>query len=1372
MAIPVVSSVARKVFGTRNDRLVKRYLSIVDQVSMCEGEMRQLEDVALRAKTEEFKARIADGIKTTDMLPEVFAVAREAMDRAVGIRAIFNPAMGFDPTVLTGEARTLYDTTKAAMEAAEPKPPSGSLLGCTEGVPAWVWMDIPLPVYEAVRAVWPESRPPFRARPFDVQIIGGMVLYEGSIAEMKTGEGKTIVAPLSCYLSVLEGKQVHLVTVNEYLVQRDRDWMFPFFHALGMTAGAIHAQHRQPAELKQIMYHCDVVYGMTSEFGFDFLRDNMKVNASAQVQRHRQIAIVDEVDSTLIDEARTPLIISGPAHDSEPRYELADRLSMHLLAKQTKWNECDENVQKCLVDISGLEGDIRNVRDRVDIPAMKERLERFKAELPTLEIAREKNQQYYEVELDKKRATLTHEGIAEAQKESGLGSFYVGDNIDMPHLLEQGIRAHTVYQRDRDYIVGPDDEGTQTIIIVDQNTGRKMVGRQWSDGLHQAIESKEGVPIKEETQTMATITIQNFFKLYERLSGMTGTADTEATEFYEIYGLDVVVIPTNVPVIRGDHNDVVYLSIKDKSDAIIEEVARFHDIGRPVLVGTTSVENSNSISSDLKRRFSIKHEVLNAEQHERESEIVKHAGELGAVMIATNMAGRGTDIKLAPFTTQELLDHWKRRDICPAEVTVDMPEGEIAAKCWRHIAAREIGIPRKEIEEMSDEQVHRALLEYWFEKHCYGKESKAKSMTEANLLEALDASGGCTLHRLRLFDNAESLGGLHVVGTERHESRRIDNQLRGRSGRQGDRGSSRFFLSLEDPLMKMFAGPTTLKLLSRLGMKEGDAIEHPMLSKAVGRAQRKVEERNFLVRKNILEYDEVMDHQRHEFYGTRQQILEGRDIKDLIFDHLEQSSTDAAWRFIDPAYSATCITEWVREHMSVNIEATRLKTDDREDLHESVQRMAHAEATSILRVSIGEFLSEDIDLGEGAIARRDEGGDDYQGLAEWMNGHFGTTLVAADISDFSRRELLDHLDSAASDAINDVDLGPLDAFLLEDYPKHELSKWVSTRFGTEFSVDRLLETHDAEEATAVIVEAARSLYRQREICYPVDYAIDMTNVGMQNDPAQAIAHFCQWVNARYELDWTPEALPSTDPREIRNILVEAARTWDTAKIAERAGRILSVVGSDIDAVDGWLQEKLNAAFTESQRKSYESDPAGTLTERIAMTLRIEVSQLEQWILLQILDSSWKEHLHQMDQLRESIGYRSFSQRDPKIEFKREGSNLFDEMQETIRDKVTDLVFKARLRAGPKPAPQSQQQQPTPDQQSKALPPVAEDPKQMQDRSAVAAAAAAASQGRSVQSGPRKRKSSSAVASPAVVGRNEPCPCGSGKKYKKCHGARA
>jgi preprotein translocase subunit SecA len=473
---------------------------------------------------------------------------------------------------------------------------------------------------------------------------------------------------------------------------------------------------------------------------------------------------------------------------------------------------------------------------------------------------------------------------------------------------------------------------------------------------------------------------------------------------------------------------------------------------------------------------------------------------------------------------------------------------------------------------------------------------------------------------------------------------------------------------------------------------------------------------------------------------------------------------------MDSKYPATCVVEWVRENMSVTIEPTRLKIDDREDLRESIHRMAHAEATSILRVSIGEFLSEDIDLGEGAIARRDEGGDDYQGLADWMNGHFGTSLAGSDLMDLDRRDLLDTLDAAAAEAIERVDLGPLDAFLLEDYPKRELAQWVSTRFGVEFDVDRLLDAHDAEEATAAIIEAATALYREREICYPIDFAIDMTNATMQQDPAKALGQFCTWANSRYEVGWTTESLPSTDPQEIRRLLIEAARRWDAEKITERAGRILTEVGEDVDAVDGWLRENMNAAFTQSQRDDFAGDPRSVLARRIGDTMRVEVSQLEQWILLQILDASWKDHLHQMDQLRESIGYRSFSQRDPKIEFKREGATLFDEMLESIRDKVTDLVFKARLQARPRQAPQPQQPTETP----KPPLPASEDTQQAQDRSAVAAAAAAASEGRRVRTGDapsRPRKPSPAAAATAVVGRNEPCPCGSGKKYKKCCGSR-
>ena len=1377
MAIPVISTLARKAFGTRNERLVKRYLSIVDQVSSHESTMRTMDDQSLFAKTAEFKQRIAQGEDTEALIPEVFAVAREAMDRSVGIRNIFDSSQDFDPQVLPEDVRSLYHQTHAAMEAAEPKKPVDELLGNTNTIPAWQWMDIPLPIYDAVRAIWPESRPPFRARPFNVQIIGGMVLYEGRIAEMKTGEGKTIVAPLACYLSALQSNQVHVVTVNDYLVQRDRDWTFPFFRAVGLTVGAIHPHHMQPQQLKQIMYHCDVVYGTTSEFGFDYLRDNMKMSLAEQVQRERKVAIVDEVDSTLIDEARTPLIISGPANDAEPRYELADRLAVHLLAKQVDWNAADESVQKCLVDISSLEGDIRTARDKDRIPALKEEMDTCKAKLPGLEVDRDRFTQYYEVELDKKRATLTHDGISEAQTESDLGSFYVGQNIDMPHLLEQAIRAHTVYQRDRDYIVAPDEQGQPSVVIVDQNTGRKMIGRQWSDGLHQAVESKERVPIKQETQTMATITIQNFFKQYDKLAGMTGTADTEATEFYEIYGLDVVVIPTNVPVVRGDFDDVVFMSEKDKVDAIIEEVSRFHDVGQPVLVGTTSVENSKMLSDRLTKLHGIKHEVLNAEQHERESEIVKNAGELGAVMIATNMAGRGTDIKLQEFDRKTLIDHWKRRDACPRDVTVDMPDEGIVARCWRHVAPRTIGLPRDKVAAMSDAQVGRALREFWYMEHCQGSESKASSLSDDQLDSAIAATGACPLHGLQMCGDAEVIGGLHVVGTERHESRRVDNQLRGRSGRQGDNGSSRFFLSLEDPLMKMFAGPTTLKLLSRLGMKEGDAIVHPMLSKAVGRAQRKVEERNFLIRKNILEYDEVMDLQRHEFYGTRQRILEGREIKELIFDYIAQAIADAGDRFLDPMYPATCIAEWVREHLSVSVESTRLKTHDREDLHLGVQRMAREEAHSIITVSIGEFLSEPIDLGTGEAVERDPTSDNYQGLADWMNGHFNTDLTGNDLEHLDGEHLIDRLSEAAEKAIMKIDLGPLDAFLLDEYSKRELAKWVSTRFGIDFDVDQLVEVHEVDEAVAIILETARTLYHEREVCYPIDFAIDMTNASMQQDPAKALSQFCMWAKSRYELDWTPETLPTTDPREIRTHLVEAARLWDTQKVLDRAERTVAEVGTDPDAIDTWLRETMGAALSDEDRMEIKADAIDGLANRIGRVMRSEVSHLEQWILLQILDGSWKEHLHQMDQLRESIGLRSFSQRDPRIEFKREGASLFEEMLVAIRDKVTDLVFKARLQAQVRPA------QPAPSEQAQAppesqQPPPAAAPRQPppprdENADAVAAAAKAASEGRR----PTRRAPQQAsrptppAAGAAVVGRNEPCPCGSGKKFKKCCGAK-
>ncbi|MCA9298064.1 MAG: hypothetical protein KDA28_03300, partial [Phycisphaerales bacterium] len=526
--IPLVGPIINKLFGSRNERFVKRYTNRVEQITAQEPAIRALTDEQLREKTAVLRERFAKGESAVDLLVDAFAVAREAMDRAVGIRNVFNPKHreAFPADQLPANVKALYDQTIATIDATEDRAPEGDLLGAENPVPAWQWIDIPHEIYDAVRELFPESRPPFRARPFDVQLIGGMVLFQGKVAEMKTGEGKTIVAPRAAYLASLEGYKVNVVTVNDYLVQRDRDWTFPYFHALGLTVGAIHPNHMQSEDTKRLMYQCDVVYGTTAEFGFDYLRDNMKRSVDQQVQRVREYAIVDEVDSILIDEARTPLIISGPAHEEQPRYELADNLAKHLVEMQKEWNDADKKVEQCKNLIKGTEGDIRNARDKSAIPELQKRLDEANANLPKLQEQRDQFVQYYEVEEERKTVHLTHRGTDEAQKKAGVGSFYVGQNTDVPHLLEQALRAHAVYVKDKDYVIlpVPDQQTGQTdmaIVIVDPNTGRPMYGRQWSDGLHQSIEAKEGVKIKQETQTVASITIQNFFKMYKKLAGMT-----------------------------------------------------------------------------------------------------------------------------------------------------------------------------------------------------------------------------------------------------------------------------------------------------------------------------------------------------------------------------------------------------------------------------------------------------------------------------------------------------------------------------------------------------------------------------------------------------------------------------------------------------------------------------------------------------------------------------------------------------------------------------------------------------------------------------------------------------------------------------------
>ena len=651
-------------------------------------------------------------------------------------------------------------------------------------------------------------------RHFDVQLIGGIVLHQGKIAEMRTGEGKTLVATLPAYLNALTGRGgVHVITVNDYLASRDAEWMGQIHRFLGLEVGCI--QNEMDDFERQAAYAADITYGTNNEFGFDYLRDNMKFDLATCVQRGHYFAIVDEVDSILIDEARTPLIISGPSDEATDKYRNADAIIPHL--------EKGEDV------------DGKKTGD-------------------------------YVVDEKAHTAVLTEEGVEKAERLLGVGNLYDPSNMELLHCVEQALKAHTLYKLDHQYVV-QDGE----VIIVDDFTGRLMKGRRWSDGLHQAVEAKEGVEIEKENQTLATITLQNYFRLYEKLSGMTGTAETEAAEFASTYKLDVIVIPTHMPMVRTDFSDVIYRTLPEKWAAVIEEIKECHDKGQPALVGTVSVENSELISRRLMKE-KVPHNVLNAKYHEREAEIVAQAGRKGSVTIATNMAGRGTDILLGgnpDFMAREFL---KKDEIDPDEATEDQ---------WQTAYAH------------------------------------AKRIVEDEHQEVV------------------ALGGLHIVGTERHESRRIDNQLRGRAGRQGDPGSSRFFLSLEDDLMRIFAGDKVKALMQRLGMEEGVAIESKMVSKRIAAAQKSVEGRNFEARKHLLEYDDVMNKQRETIYGLRRQLMEEPDQRDYLLGDPPQAGvaydllSDITRQYLNPDVSQD---DWDIDNYKIQIKTIYDLDADREGL--------------------------------------------------------------------------------------------------------------------------------------------------------------------------------------------------------------------------------------------------------------------------------------------------------------------------------------------------------------------------------------------------------------------------------------------------------
>ena len=920
----MIDRLLAKVFGTQHERDIKKMLPRVERINALEPSIHALSDEELRGKTAAFRQRIAKALEGV-----------HAEDQEDARNAVLE--------------EILEEAFAVAREAS-------------------------------VRALG--------MRPFDVQLIGGMVLHSGKIAEMKTGEGKTLVATMPVYLNALTGRGVHVVTVNDYLARRDAEWMGRIYRFLGLTVGCI--QNNLLDEERQNAYACDVTYGTNNEFGFDYLRDNMKFELENMVQRGHVFAIVDEVDSILIDEARTPLIISGPSEENTDVYYRCNR----VIPQMVKGSEDKDKY-----------GNKTTTGD-------------------------------YLVDEKARTAVLTEEGVAKAEKALGIDNMYELTNIDLLHGVEQALRAHALYRRDVDYMI---KDGQ--VLIVDEFTGRVLPGRRWSDGLHQAVEAKENVKIERENQTLATITLQNYFRLYEKLAGMTGTADTEAAEFHQIYELEVVVIPTNKPMVRADHQDVVYASEREKYAAVADEIVDLREKGQPVLVGTVSIEKSERLSDLLKERR-VPHVVLNAKFHEKEAEIVVQAGRSGAVTIATNMAGRGTDIVLG-----------------------GNPDA---------VAAHEL----KEVEDHDERE---------------RKLAKLRDVCAADKEKVLGA------------------GGLHIIGTERHESRRVDNQLRGRSGRQGDPGSSRFYLSLEDDLMRIFGSDRLQNIMRRLGMEEGVPIEHGMVSRSIERAQKQVEARNFESRKHLLEYDDVMNRQREEIYGMRRGILRGELARDHVLGLAETILDYILGRHLEEAKDPQ---EW-------------------------------------------DFAAGDIDLQE------------YFGIKP------GTFPYAEKTREQIREEL-----------------------------------W-----------NGLLQVYDRKEG---------------------------------------------------------------------------------------------ILGAEM------------------------------------------MRTHEKFVMLQVVDQQWKDHLLAIDHLKEGIGLRGYGQRDPLVEYKKESFELFTLMKERIEDQIVQYLFKLQ------PVAREEESEDVNARATERRGPVAMPARRAPANVNYSYGAAA--------SGGQDAKVETMHRSAPKVGRNDPCPCGSGRKYKKCHGA--
>ena len=1164
MAFEKVSKVLLKIFGSRNERLVKSYAVVAREAAAFEDELKQLDDERLKAKTGQFKSALAAGKRAEDILPEAFAVVREAARRTVDMRH------------------------------------------------------------------------------FDVQLVGGDVLYEGKIAEMATGEGKTLVATLAVYLVHLTGRKVHLITVNDYLAKRDAEWMGPIYRALGLTVGAIQADMDTSGEERRAQYQCDVTYGTNNEFGFDYLRDNMKVAIEHMVQSPLQYGIVDEVDSILIDEARTPLIISGPAVDDVSRYKRADQIARQLIGLQSSYDRIKAQVDGAQRRIANAQGELAEAKrdkDNSRIEKAQEALARLEQERDHAQAKLSEVTQYYEVEFDHKQVRMTDPGEKAAQDLAGMGSFYTGTNIDWPHLLGQSLRAHVVYEKEKDYVVM---DGK--VIIVDEFTGRLMHGRQWSDGLHQAVEAKEGVQVKEETQTLATITLQNFFKLYDQIAGMTGTAATEGEEFMRIYKLDVVIIPTNRSCVRDDMDDVIYKTMREKFSAIVEEINEISTAGRPVLVGTISIEKSEALSEALTKKYGLEHEVLNAKQHAREALIVAKAGQQhqgrdgkphGNVTIATNMAGRGTDIKLGSGVAQ--------------------------------------------------------------------------------------------------------IGGLHILGTERHEARRIDNQLRGRAGRQGDAGSSQFFLCFDDDLMRVFAPEWTVKALSWIGWEEGQPIYHKRISKGIAKAQKKVEERNFEIRKSLLEYDEVMDYQRKIFYSRRREILAGRNLKQTILDMIDSTIRKHAETMLDKEYGFRSLLEWARMNFDVDLKLSDLAGAEPNEIEAMIKERAKDSTASNISLSIGEYLE---DYGDPTTW-------DTSGLSKWAMSSFQVNLSPGKIKQLNPEEIEEQLTAAAAEQIDRKDCSQIVEFLKSDFGARRFVDWARGKFDVRLEAEQL-KTLRSDQVREMVLQETLTKYRRREIEYPVEFAMSMV-YGPQGANIYGFEALAGWANRKYNAGFSPEQIQNAKPRDVHNQLLQLSESYNNGKLDDELGEKTASL-SRAELVK-WANERFDASLREEDLGDGENVKA-RLAEVGRRFLRSELAALEKYVLVQVYDSTWKDHLYTMDHLKDSIWTRSLAEKDPKTEYKREGFRMFNEMLDSIEDRVTDVIFRVRLTAEAGTHTRSVWNVSRTSHDEVGQFSMAE-----QQR-----AAAQAPQGETVVKQIRLDK--------PKVGRNDPCPCGSGKKYKKCHGVNA